>query len=117
MGYRFDDRFLFNAEIEIEHANEISVEFAYVDYLLNDALTIRGGMVLVPLGLVNDFHEPTVFLGARRPQTERRIIPTTWRKNGVGVLGSAGPIAYRAYLLNGLDATGFSAQGLRGGRQ
>ena len=117
MGYRFDDRFLFNAEIEIEHANEISVEFAYVDYLLNDALTIRGGMVLVPLGLVNEFHEPTVFLGARRPQTERRIIPTTWRKNGVGVLGSAGPIAYRAYLLNGLDATGFSAQGLRGGRQ
>ena len=46
MGYRFDDRFLFNAEVEIEHANEISVEFAYLDVLLNDALTIRGGMVL-----------------------------------------------------------------------
>ena len=49
--------------------------------------------------------------------TERRIIPTTWRENGVGVLGSVGPFAYRAYLLNGLDATGFSPEGLRGGRQ
>lgn len=116
-GYRFNDRFVFNSEIEIEHANEASVEFAYLDYLVNDALTIRGGMVLIPLGLVNEFHEPNVFLGARRPQTETVIIPTTWRENGVGVLGSAGPLTYRAYLVNGMAATGFSAGGLRGGRQ
>jgi len=116
-GYRFNDRFVFNSEIEIEHANETSVEFAYLDYLVNDALTIRGGMVLIPLGLVNEFHEPNVFLGARRPQTETVIIPTTWRENGVGVLGVAGPMTYRAYLVNGMAATGFSAGGLRGGRQ
>lgn len=116
-GYRFNDRFIFNSEIEIEHANEASVEFAYLDYLVSDAVTIRGGLVLIPLGLVNEFHEPNVFLGARRPETERVIIPTTWRENGVGVLGSAGRFSYRAYLVNGMDASGFSAGGLRGGRQ
>lgn len=116
-GYRFNDKFIFNSEIEIEHATEISIEFAYLDYLLNDHLTIRGGMLLVPLGLVNEFHEPTVFIGARRPETERRIIPTTWHENGVGVLGSAGRFNYRAYVVNGMNASGFSSDGLRGGRQ
>ena len=91
-GYRFNDKFLFNSEIEVEHANEIWVEFAYLDYLVNDNLTVRGGMLLLPLGLVNEFHEPTVFLGAKRPDTEQRILPTTWRENGAGVLGSAGMV-------------------------
>ena len=88
MGYRFNDKFLFNSEVEIEHADEIYLEFAYVDYQVRDNLTLRGGMLLIPLGLVNEFHEPNVFMGARRPQIERRIIPTTWRENGVGILGN-----------------------------
>jgi len=116
-GYRFNDKFLFNSEIEVEHANEISVEFAYVDYLASDNLTLRGGMILLPLGLVNEFHEPTVFTGARRPETEQRILPTTWRENGAGVLGSAGIVNFRAYVTNGLRGAGFSSAGLRGGRQ
>ena len=116
-GYRFNDKFLFNSEIEIEHANEISVEFAYVDYLASDNLTLRGGMILLPLGLVNEFHEPTVFTGARRPETEQRILPTTWRENGAGILGSAGIINFRTYVTNGLRGAGFSSAGLRGGRQ
>lgn len=116
-GYRFNDKFVFNSEIELEHANEASVEFAYLDYLASPYLTLRGGLLLVPMGLINEFHEPNVFLGALRPQTETRIIPTTWRENGFGVLGSAGIFDYRAYLINGLDAGGFSSDGLRGGRQ
>ena len=116
-GYRFNDKFLFNSEIEIEHANEISVEFAYVDYLASENLTLRGGMILLPLGLVNEFHEPTVFIGAKRPETERRILPTTWRENGAGILGSAGIVNFRAYVTNGLRGDGFSSAGLRGGRQ
>jgi hypothetical protein len=116
-GYRFNDRFLFNSEIEIEHAEEISVEFAYVEYLASRHLSLRGGMLLLPMGLVNEFHEPTVFIGARRPETEQAIIPSTWRENGLGVHGSAGKVAYRAYLVNGLRASGFSANGVRGGRQ
>lgn len=122
-GYRFNDRFLFNSEIEIEHANtdhggEVSVEFAHVDYLMNDYLSLRGGMVLVPMGLINEFHEPTIFLGARRPETEQFIIPSTWRENGFGFFGRHGIIDYRAYLMNGLNAGGFNAEeGLHEGRQ
>lgn len=116
-GYRFNDRFLFNSEIEIEHSNEVSVEFAYLDYLANEHLTLRAGMLLLPLGLVNEFHEPTVFIGAKRPETEQRILPTTWRENGAGVLGSAGIVSYRAYVTNGLRGAAFTSAGLRGGRQ
>ncbi len=116
-GYRFTDRFVFNSEIELEHANEISVEFAFVDFVASDALTLRGGMVLVPMGLANEFHEPTVFVGARRTETETRLLPSTWRENGAGVLGAIGRVSYRAYVVNGLNAAGFTAAGLRGGRQ
>jgi hypothetical protein len=116
-GYRFNDRFLFNSEIEVEHGNEIFVEFAYVDYLASDNLTFRGGLLLIPLGLVNEFHEPNVFFGARRPETEQRIIPSTWRENGGGVLASLGPVNVRAYVTNGFNGAGYTAAGLRGGRQ
>lgn len=116
-GYRFNDRFIFNSEIEVEHAREVFVEFAYVDFKVNDNLALRGGLVLLPLGLVNEFHEPNVFLGARRPLVEQRIIPTTWRENGFGAVGSAGPVNFRAYVVNGFNAGGFTADGLRGGRQ
>jgi hypothetical protein len=116
-GYRFTDRFLFNSEIEVEHGNEIFVEFAYVDYLASDNLTFRGGLLLIPLGLVNEFHEPNVFFGARRPETEQRIIPSTWRENGGGVLGSVGPVNFRAYVTNGFNGAGYTSAGLRGGRQ
>jgi hypothetical protein len=117
VGYRFSDRFLFNSEIEIEHADEIFVEFAYIDYLATREVGFRAGLLLLPMGLVNEFHEPNVFIGAKRPETEQRIIPTTWRENGFGVHGSAGKVAYRGYVVNGLRASGFSAGGVRGGRQ
>lgn len=121
-GYRFNERFLFNSEIEFEHATtdksgSASVEFAYVEYLINKNLSARGGMLLVPMGFINEFHEPNVFLGALRPRTEQVIIPTTWRENGAGLTGSYGPLNFRAYLVNGLDAEGFSGGGFRGGRQ
>lgn len=116
-GYRFNDKFLFNSEIEVEHADEIFVEFAYIDYVAHEAATLRGGMVLLPMGLTNEFHEPTAFLSANRPQTESRLIPSTWRENGFGVVGSSGPLSYRAYVVNGLNGAGFTADGLRGGRQ
>jgi len=121
-GYKFDDRFVFNSEIEFEHAStsksgSASVEFAYVDYLYRPGFNLRAGLVLLPMGWINELHEPTVFLGAGRPLTERLIIPTTWRENGVGAYGDLGSFSYRSYVVNGLDAAGFSAKGLRGGRQ
>ncbi len=116
-GYRFNDRFLFNSEIEFEHVHEVGVEFAYVDYKVNDNFSLRGGLLLQPLGLVNEFHEPNVFIGARRPETERRILPSTWHENGGGVLGSFGRVNFRAYVVNGLNASGFASNGIRDGRQ
>ena len=116
-GYRFNDKFLFNSEIEVEHAKEIFVEFAYVDYQATESFGLRGGMLLVPMGLVNEFHEPTVFLGAERPVTESRIIPSTWRENGGGFYGAFDQVSFRAYVLNGFDGSAFSSGGLRGGRQ
>ncbi|MEQ8329869.1 MAG: hypothetical protein RH859_05320 [Longimicrobiales bacterium] len=117
VGYKFNDRLLFNSEIEVEHADEIFLEFAYIDYLLNENVGIRGGMLLAPLGLVNELHEPPVYLGTERSVTENRIIPTTWRENGVGLFGSNDAVAFRIYLMNSLDGAGFNATGLRGGRQ
>ncbi len=122
IGYKFDDRFLFNSEIEFEHATteedgEASVEFAYVDALLRPHLGLRAGLLLMPVGFVNELHEPTTFLSALRPEVERSIIPTTWSENGFGLFGEAGGFKYRGYVVTALDATGFSAAGIRGGRQ
>jgi len=118
VGYRFDEHWVFNSEIEYEHAGEeVGVEFATLDYLWQECANIRMGLVLVPMGFVNELHEPPTYLAARRSETERRILPTTWREAGAGVFGDAGPLSYRAYVVNGFDATGFDATGLRGGRQ
>jgi len=124
-GYKFNDRVVFNSEIEFEHAKtgegeegEVSVEFAYLDFLVRDEFNVRAGMVLLPVGFVNELHEAPIFFGALRPQVEQVILPTTWRENGVGVFGELGRFSYRVYLLGGLDSTGFSASsGIRGGRQ
>jgi hypothetical protein len=122
VGYKFDERWVFNSEIEFEHAStsksgSASVEFAYVDYLATDNFGLRAGMLLMPMGLVNEFHEPTVFMGAERPVTEQAIIPSTWRENGGGVYYAGDTVAVRAYVVNGLNGAKFSASGVRGGRQ
>ena len=116
-GYKFSDKWLLNTEIEIEHADEIFLEFGYLDYLHSDAINFRAGLLLIPMGLVNELHEPTTFLSARRSDVESKIIPTTWRENGLGFFGDLGSVSYRAYVVNGLEGADFSADGLRGGRQ
>jgi hypothetical protein len=122
-GYKFNDKILFNSELEFEHGStedggSVSIEFAYLDYRISPRFGLRAGLLLPPMGFINELHEPPTFLGARRPETERFIIPSTWRENGIGVFGDAGELSYRAYLVNGFDATGFNAEdGLREGRQ
>ncbi|MFK7742008.1 MAG: hypothetical protein AB8H80_16955 [Planctomycetota bacterium] len=123
VGYKFDEKWVFNSEIEVEHgttngnSGEVSLEFGYLDYLHSDEFNLRGGMLLSPLGLINELHEPTTFLPASRPQTERRIIPSTYREMGFGAYGDVGEFSYRAYALTSLDGANFSSSGLRGGRQ
>ncbi|HEX4498642.1 MAG TPA: hypothetical protein VIE43_23390 [Thermoanaerobaculia bacterium] len=121
-GYKFNDHFLFNSEVEFEHAvtasdkdGEAEVEFAYGDYLWKKEANIRAGVVLMPVGLVNEYHEPTVLLGVRRNGVETAIIPTTWREVGFGLYGDVGPWRYRTYITNGLDASRFAPDGLAEG--
>ena len=130
VGYKFNDKVLFNSEIEIEHgstglAGSASLEFAYLDYRLTENFGLRAGLLLVPVGITNEVHEPPVWLGTIRPRSENKIIPTTWRESGFGFFGETETFSYRAYLVNSLDgigggsagSKGFSSSGLRGGRQ
>ncbi len=117
-GYRFNEDWVFNSEIEMEHVKELSVEFAYLDWLGgSEALNARVGLMLLPLGLVNEYHEPTTFLAANRSVIESKLIPTTARENGAGIFGAVGSWDYKLFLVNGMDGTGFADDSLRGGRQ
>jgi len=123
MGYKYTDQWVFNSEIEFEHGStskegSASLEFATIDYLASDVLNARAGLLLVPMGLVNKLHEPTTFLSTQRPETEKRIIPSTWRENGAGIFGDlGGGLSYEAYIVNGLKGEDFDDSGFRGGRQ
>ncbi|MBI2618987.1 MAG: hypothetical protein HYW57_02795, partial [Ignavibacteriales bacterium] len=124
VGFRYDDWILFNSEVEFEHGStgkggEVSVEFGYVELMLSRLFNVRAGMVLPPVGIINEKHEPSTFFGSLRPQVERSIIPSTWRTNGIGSYGELGSsLNYRAYVVEGFNAKNFSdADGVRGGRQ
>lgn len=123
VGHKFTDRLVFNTELEWEHASTedagaVSVEFASLDYLWYPGLNLRAGLLLVPMGFVNEVHEPPFYYGTQRPEVERRIIPSTWRENGAGFFGDVGEnLSYRVYAVNSLNASGFDSFGLRGGRQ
>lgn len=125
LGYNFSEWIKFHSELEIEHAfvsnshdGEFGLEQAYVDFLFNDNFNARAGRVLVPLGIINKKHEPTAFFGVERPSFSKYIIPTTWSADGLGIFGQLSPsIKYEAYVVGGLDGSGFSAKnGIRGGR-
>jgi hypothetical protein len=127
VGHRFNDKLRFYSEIEIEHAvassdreGEVEIEQAFLDYMLvGNALGVRAGVVLVPMGIINKWHEPPVFNGVLRPAVDTVIIPTTWREGGAGIFGEpAEGLRYELYLVGGLNPQGFDAeQGIREGRQ
>jgi hypothetical protein len=123
-GYKFTDRILFNSEIEFEHAStgsggEVSVEFANLDFMIHEYANARAGLMLIPMGFLNEIHEPPFYYGVNRPEVERQIIPSTWRENGVGVFGRLldETVDYKLYVVNSFEASGFDSTGLRGGRQ
>jgi hypothetical protein len=114
--------------VEFEHSGysdahpegEAIVEFAYLDFLIRKEFNIRAGQLLLPVGFINEIHEPPAVLSAARPFVEREggIIPTTWHENGVGIHGELpGRFNYRVYAVNGLNAANFNAGGISDGRQ
>ncbi|MEW5976281.1 MAG: hypothetical protein AB1898_10800 [Acidobacteriota bacterium] len=126
-GHGFGDRIRFWSELEFEHAfvegreisGEIALEQAYLDFLIHPRFNFRAGMLLSPVGIINERHEPVSFNGVERPFVDTFIIPSTWFGSGGGFVGDLGKgFAYRAYLMTSLDATRFSAEeGFRGGLQ
>ncbi len=138
-GYKFNDWILMNTEIEFEHGgiknvgastggvtpvvsssrtSEVYIEFSYLDFLLSPAFNLRTGLILVPIGLINEYHEPTVYHGVLRPDVETNIIPTTWRDIGIMTYGRIGAATYDIAFINGLRADRFrSNDWIRNARQ
>jgi hypothetical protein len=120
IGYKFSDKWVLNSEIEFEHGgkSDVYVEFLNLDYQAKEELNFRVGLILNPMGFVNQIHEPTFYYGAQRPEVEQRMIPTTWRQMGAGLYGRvADRISYQAYALVSMNGANFNAEGYRGGRQ
>jgi len=129
-GYKFTDEVQFITEVEFEHVQEVYIEQAFVNYAVAPNLSIRGGMMLVPMGIINEFHEPTTFNGVERPAVDNVIVPSTWREIGVGVTGRFNDLSlgYQAYVFNGFKSASIDGEGgingflkgsngLRSGRQ
>ncbi len=122
-GYDFTDKVRFRSEFELEHAiagegqtGEIELEQMYVEVDMNDQTSIQTGVILVPVGIMNENHEPPTFYGVERNEVEKYLLPSTWWAAGVKV---------NHRLSNGLTLEAMVGEGLngdtdgyiRGGRQ
>lgn len=124
MNYKFNNKLDFFGEIEFEHVKELWVEQAFLQYRINSLIQLRAGLMVIPMGIINEYHEPTTHNGVKRPSIDTRIVPTTWREIGVGVTGNlnnAG-LKYQLYVVNGFNSYDGTARlgganGLRSGRQ
>ena len=123
-GYNFNDRLKFVSEIEYEHVKEVYVEQAFMQYKLNNYINLRAGLMLIPMGIINEYHEPPAFNGVERPMVDKYIAPSTWRELGLGISGNIieASLKYQLYVVNGFNGYDGNANlsgknGLRKGRQ
>lgn len=116
LGYNFSSRTQFVSELEFEHVSEVYVEQAFLQHKLNSFINLRAGLLLVPMGIVNEYHEPTTFNGVERPLVDSKIAPTTWREIGFGLSGNIIPasLKYQAYIVNGFN--GYNGKGNLNGK-
>ena len=111
-NHRFDERLTLHSEVEFEHAivskddhGEAEIEQAWLNCKMSDAVNLKGGLFLIPLGILNETHEPPTYYGVMRNQVETRIIPTTWRELGAGVHGIVGEgIRYDVGITTNFDS-------------
>ncbi len=126
LGYKFSDNIILNTELEYEgggvttggSGDEVKVEFIYIDFLMHKNLNLRAGNFLIPMGLTNQQHEPTLFTTVQRPKTSYYIIPSTWNESGAMAYGNIiDGVEYKVAAINALqldDAAG--DKWLRSGR-
>jgi len=113
-GHRFNDWISFKSEFELEHAltkgdgsskGEVELEQAYLDFNINPLVNAKAGVFLIPMGVINETHEPPTFYGVERNEIETRIIPSTWWEAGVGLYGEAlAGLNYQLNVTSSLDA-------------
>ncbi len=126
LNHNWTEKFSFKSELEVEHnlvegdrkTGEVSLEQAYVDYHHSDLIGLQAGVILLPVGLINPFHEPPLFFSVERPDYSKYIIPTTWAGNGLTFYGRYKGLEYRFSAIEGLNGANFSrTNGIRKGRQ
>lgn len=124
-GYKFDDNIILNTEVEYEGGgvtasgggDEVVVEFMYIDFLQNKNFNLRVGNMLMPMGLTNQRHEPTLFTTVQRPQTAYYILPSTWGESGVMAYGEITTgVEYKLALTNALQVQDSGKKWARNGR-
>jgi hypothetical protein len=123
-GHEFTDRIRMVAEVELEHAvsggdydGEVELEQGYVEFDLNERHSAKAGVYLLPVGILNQTHEPPTFYGVERNPVEKNIIPTTWWAGGAEMVGEIAPgWSYNFGVHEGLEITS-SNYAVRGGRQ
>ena len=123
-GYNFSSKTQFISELEFEHVSEVYVEQAFLQHKINNYFSLRAGLMLVPMGIINEYHEPTTFNGVERPLIDKYISPTTWREIGIGASGNIfeASLKYQVYVMNGFNGYDGTAKlsgkyGMRKGRQ
>jgi hypothetical protein len=126
-GHEFTDSIRFFSEFEIEHDvagdgedGEVEVEQAYLEFDLRENLQAKGGVFLLPVGILNETHEPTTFYGVERNDVENIIVPSTWWEGGGAVNGHfENGISWDFAITSGLEmeTEGKNAFRVRSGRQ
>jgi hypothetical protein len=104
---RVSDIVRLGAELEFEDGGEeVVLEYAAIDVLVHPLLTVRGGMILSPLGRFNLSHDSPLNEFTDRPLVSTDLIGVALSEPGFGVLGQmrtrrTGRITYEAYATNG----------------
>ena len=129
LNHRFSDRIKLFSELELEHSlsgdgkpGEVELEQAYIEFALDNGWALKGGQFLIPVGTLNETHEPNTFFGVERNNVEKNIIPTTWWEGGAAVSrvcnnGLSYDFAVHSALAVTTDPTSSSAFNIRSGRQ
>ena len=105
-------------EMEVEKAGEVMLEQVHLTKVFNPYFSVRIGHMIIPVGQTNARHESIMYFGTVRPESETSIIPSTWHETGISILGRYRAWSYQFFLVNGLDANGFSsAYWIRDGKQ
>lgn len=112
-GHEFNDDLRFFSELELEHSiagdgksGEIELEQAYIEYDINERHRVKGGLFLIPAGIINETHEPDTFYGTERNPVEKNIIPATWWAAGTMFSGEIGNgLSYDLAATSGLDVS------------